>query len=368
VSIGKRCVSKRVLLILAPVLLLLVAGVAYAAGELPFTDIDGHWAEDAIVRNAERGVIAGHEDGTFGPEEFVTRAQLATLLDRFNGKITCTECHNDTTLIWSKEAQFRERSVHGTGEAFEEGEGANCAGCHGTEGAKARIAAGLPPHDPSVEGVVNVSPYDCRTCHNIHTTYTRDDFSLVGGAQSVDLEFSDGTFDKGMGNLCANCHQIRNARPVASGGNVEITSTRFGTHYGAEANMMLGEGGMLVDGNPSVHYQTVADSCVGCHMGDERNHTYEPTVERCQPCHADLEDFDRNGVQTEIQGMLDQVKAALIANGIMNAEERSVAGTYPEAVAAAMWNYKFVTYDQSRGIHNPPYARALLQQAIDTLQ
>src|SRR3990172_11833400 len=104
--------------------------------------------------------------------------------------LTCTECHNDTTLIVSKEAQFRENSVHGTGEAFLRGESTDCAGCHGTEGAKARINAGLPPHDPSVVGVTNVSPFDCRTCHNIHTTYTRDDFSLTGDAQPVVLEMT----------------------------------------------------------------------------------------------------------------------------------------------------------------------------------
>src|SRR3990172_8872666 len=77
--------------------------------------------------------------------------------------LTCTECHNDTTLIVSKEAQFRELSVHGTGEAFIRGETTSCAGCHGTEGAKARINAGLAPHDASVEAIVNVTPYDCRT-------------------------------------------------------------------------------------------------------------------------------------------------------------------------------------------------------------
>src|SRR3990172_4815830 len=116
--------------------------------------------------------------------------------------LTCTERHNDTTLIWSKEAQFRERSVHGTGEAFIRGEGTDCAGCHGTEGAKARINAGLPPHAPSVEGVTNVSPFDCRPCHNVHTTYTRADFSLTGDAQPVVLEMTGGTFDGGLGNLC----------------------------------------------------------------------------------------------------------------------------------------------------------------------
>jgi hypothetical protein len=190
------------------------------------------------------------------------------------GELTCTECHNDTTLIVSKDAQFRKLSVHGTGEAFVRGEGTDCAGCHGTEGAKARITAGLPPHDASVVGVTNVSPFDCRTCHQIHTTIPSD-FALTGDAQPAAMEKTGGTFDGGKGNLCANCHQIRNDLPVALEGNVDLgTDTRFGTHYGVEAQMLLGEGGMGVTGSPSPHYAGVEDTCVGCHMGPDRNHTY----------------------------------------------------------------------------------------------
>ena len=293
--------------------------------------------------------------------------------------MTCTECHNDTTLIVSKQAQFKELSVHGTGEAFVRGEGTDCAGCHGSEGTKARINAGLPPHDPSVEGVTNVSPFNCRTCHNIHTTYTKDDFSLTGGEKPVVLEKTGGTFDGGKGNLCANCHQIRNDLPVASGGNIDLgTNTRFGTHYGVEAAMLLGEGGLGVSGTPSAHYKTVENTCVACHMGDERNHTYLPAVARCQTCHADAENFDINGVQTEVQAMLDEVHELLVASGIMAADYtddagnlqqgRSIPGVYPEAVAQAMWNYKLVVYDQSRGVHNSAFAKALLQQALDALK
>jgi hypothetical protein len=272
-------------------------------------------------------------------------------------------------LIVSKQAQFRERSVHGTGEAFLRGEGTNCAGCHGSEGTKARINAGLPPHDPSVEGVVNVSPFNCRTCHNIHTTYTRADFSLTGAEQAVELERTGGVFDGGKGNLCANCHQIRNELPVAADGNIDLgTETRFGTHYGVESQMLLGEGGLGVSGSPSPHYQVVENTCVACHMGDERSHTYEPEVERCQACHVDAENFDVNGVQTEVQAMLDEVHGLLIAAGIMDEEGRSIPAVYPEAVVQAMWNYKFVEYDQSRGVHNSAYTKALLQQALDALK
>jgi hypothetical protein len=283
--------------------------------------------------------------------------------------LTCTECHNDTTLIWSKEAQFRESSVHGTGESFLRGEGTDCAGCHGTEGAKARIAAGLLPHDESVVGIVNVSPFDCRTCHEIHTTYTGADWAVVGGGQPTKMEMTAGTFDGGSGNLCANCHQIRNAPPTASGGNVEVTSSRFGTHHGVEAQMLLGEGGLGVAGSPSTHYMVVENTCVSCHMGDEDSHTYMPDVARCTACHADAEDFDINGVQTEVEGMVEELTALFVDKGMLDAETGlwAVPATVPEDVANAMWNYKFVVEDQSMGVHNSNYTKALLAAAIETM-
>ena len=194
------------------------------------------------------------------------------------------------------------------------------------------------------------------------------------------MERTGGTFDGGLGNLCANCHQIRNDLPVATDGNIDLSeNARFGTHYGVEAQMLLGEGGLLdVSGSPSAHYSTVENTCVACHMGDERNHTYLPAVARCQTCHADAENFDINGVQTEVQAMLDEVHDLLVASGIMRAdytddagnlqEGRSIPGVYPEAVANAMWNYKLVVYDQSMGVHNSAYAKALLQQALDALK
>ncbi len=299
--------------------------------------------------------------------------------------LTCTECHNDTTLIVSKEAQFRESSVHGTGESFIRGEGTDCAGCHGTEGAKARINAGLPPHDPSVVGVTNVSPFDCRTCHNIHMTYTSDDWALTGGEAAVVLERTGGTFDGGAGNLCANCHQVRNPAPTAAGGNVAVTSARFGPHYGIPAPMLLGEGGLGVSGKPSTHYTTVDDTCVACHMGEEFNHTYEPDVARCQACHADAENFDMNGVQTEVTAMVDELHAIFVDKKLLNPEtdlwgiydpatgkwsnpSADAPLTVTEAVANAMWNYKFVVYDKSMGVHNSAYTKALLASALEAMK
>ena len=45
-----------------------------------FTDIEGHWAEPYIEAAAEARAFNGYPDGTFRPDEPITRAQLATVL------------------------------------------------------------------------------------------------------------------------------------------------------------------------------------------------------------------------------------------------------------------------------------------------
>ena len=45
-------------------------------------DVTGHWAEKAIRRCMERGLLKGYPDGSFGPDRPVTRAELAVILDR----------------------------------------------------------------------------------------------------------------------------------------------------------------------------------------------------------------------------------------------------------------------------------------------
>lgn len=47
---------------------------------LIFTDIEGHWAVDAIQAIAARGWISGYSDGAFRPNASLTRAQYATLI------------------------------------------------------------------------------------------------------------------------------------------------------------------------------------------------------------------------------------------------------------------------------------------------
>ena len=50
----------------------------------PVDDVSGHWAEKAIRRCMERGLMKGYPDGSFGPDKPVTRAELAVILDRLD--------------------------------------------------------------------------------------------------------------------------------------------------------------------------------------------------------------------------------------------------------------------------------------------
>lgn len=47
-------------------------------------DITGHWAEKAIRRCVDRGLLHGYPDGSFQPDKPVTRVELAVILDRLN--------------------------------------------------------------------------------------------------------------------------------------------------------------------------------------------------------------------------------------------------------------------------------------------
>ena len=49
-----------------------------------FTDISGHWAEEDIIIMSSLGIIKGYEDGTFKPENKITRAEFATIITRFD--------------------------------------------------------------------------------------------------------------------------------------------------------------------------------------------------------------------------------------------------------------------------------------------
>ncbi len=300
--------------------------------------------------------------GPAGPEGPAGPAGMAA-----EAEITCNECHNDTSLIAGKQTAWSD-SLHGTGEAYVRGTSSSCAGCHSGGAFSAMVAAGLNPG--SVEaGDPNPTRQDCRTCHQIHTSYTAADWALETTDPVEFYAFEGETFDGGMGNLCTNCHQPRRAIDDAVDGMIEITSTHWGPHHGPQSAMLLGLAGAGgVEGTPSAHYSMVEDTCVGCHLGEGDNHTFEPSVTACQACHAEVEDFDINGVQTEVQAMLDELEEGLLAKGWLDEEGHPAVASVPEGEAAALWNWIYIAHeDKSVGVHNPAYTKALLEAGLAAL-
>jgi hypothetical protein len=282
--------------------------------------------------------------------------------------LSCTECHNDTTLITGKKAAWEE-SLHGSGEAYVRGTSNSCAGCHSGGAFSLRVAAGLNPGQVE-EGDPNPTRQECRTCHQIHTTYTSDDWALETTAP-VELAFVEGaTFDGGKGNLCAQCHQPRRDFPVAENGVITGISTHWGPHHGPQSAMLLGVAGS-VEGKPASHYTLVEDTCVACHMGEGASHSFEPSVTACQACHADAENFDINGVQTETQARLDELGQLLVDAGVLSditADGHPTVTEAPEGVATALYNWIYIAHeDKSLGVHNSAYTKALLDASFEAL-
>lgn len=64
--------------------LVMAAGMAVTPASAVFTDTAGHWASSAIDKWSQKyGIIQGYEDGSFRPDNSITRGAFAGILDRF---------------------------------------------------------------------------------------------------------------------------------------------------------------------------------------------------------------------------------------------------------------------------------------------
>ncbi len=53
--------------------------ISWTSDEDLFSDISNHWAEQSVINMAESGIVSGYPDGTFRPDETVTRAEFAKI-------------------------------------------------------------------------------------------------------------------------------------------------------------------------------------------------------------------------------------------------------------------------------------------------
>lgn len=298
----------------------------------------------------------------------------------------CTQCHTNNSELLARQIQYQ-ASAHYVNGNFERN-GASCARCHTNEGFLELVETGTVAAD-----VNNPSPPNCRTCHQIHTTYTDTDYALTT-TSPVELMFPAGeTVDLGpKGNLCGTCHQARDVSPVPviGGDDVTITASRYGVHYSPVANIMGGtglfefSGSAPVTGGAMAHGRTDV-GCPTCHMAtaygkQSGGHTLKmaydyhgsmvDNVAGCLECHsAALEDFSFLGTQATVQAKLDELETLLQAKGILSpGGHYANKGTYSADVTAAFLNWFTVLEDKSMGIHNPRYVINVLTNTIETIK
>ncbi len=284
----------------------------------------------------------------------------------------------------------------------------DCQGCHTNEGFIERVKTGKVD---TKKFVSNPSEIGCFTCHAPHDT---GNFSL---RRVTDVTLANGVaFDKEKGNLCASCHQARRMpKDEVRARNVPTDS--WGAHHGPQSDMLLGTNAYEFPGkkySKSAHSLLPQANCVTCHMAQPNGryslaptiggHSFriegevheEPKVNTagCLSCHADMKqvagkarfdrkagaDFDGNSkietVQEEVQGLYEKLinrrgtgLLQTMKDPPYDAKGKFINSKtqYPIEVVAALYNYKFVTEDGSRGIHNTAYAVQLLMDSIKAL-
>ena len=84
------------------------AGVSSTAGKAGFPDVDSaHWAAGYIAAATNGGYISGYPDGSFGPNNQITRAEAVTILNKIRGCASLDQGKSFTDLSashWAYEA------------------------------------------------------------------------------------------------------------------------------------------------------------------------------------------------------------------------------------------------------------------------
>ena len=336
-------------------------------------------------------------------------------VDGEDGTASCISCHSNTARAPIENSFLL--SAHNTEfVSFAAGRGGDdptnrCSQCHSEEGFIDYLELG----EANEAGYANPSNFFCTTCHDSHSTFDFEndgaDYALrnidpvtlvIDGSTVIDFEDTS--------NSCITCHQPRSSYviPAENGtGKYVVTSTRFGPHHSPQSTVLEGIMGANIAG--SVGYPGVASaahrtgsSCVSCHMGESNDeseglHSWVPTANACAECHPSgapdqIAQFDeRMAVLKQLLGQVigEEYAQDTLGDPIFDMDgnpvgngtpvvgiivdppgdtDRSQEGIFTTAEAQAAWNYMTLLEDQSKGVHNPGYARALLENSIEALE
>lgn len=248
----------------------------------------------------------------------------------------CGRCHEGTHHPYLEEW---ETSAHATADLAAGGLVAtneSCAECHIAQSFERWVTTGESGYI-----AVDPQPVTCQACHTAHSNDNPGQLRLPLG-QNV---------------ICGKCHNAEGALPGEA-----VHHATWEVFNGTLAFTYPGE-----EYENSIHTTALAvEACVACHVFSspyvsesepaKTGHTFKPRIEACQQCHEGATDFDIDGVQTEIQGLIDQLQVEIDAAG--TAQKTTTSYLNAKYVLEAMIS------EGSRGVHNTEYSRKLLQDAL----
>jgi nitrate/TMAO reductase-like tetraheme cytochrome c subunit len=252
----------------------------------------------------------------------------------------CTTCHKPPAVPIDVGAGFKFE------HAGYVARGVKCETCH----------AGM------TQGTGEVPKHRCEACHAIQEHIDRYGDTEFLHKQHV----TDHKVD------CLECHtemthQVRPPQRVAPGGCAQCHDKG----HGLAESFYRGEGGRDVPVTPNPMFLTRV-GCAGCHREYEKAPPDEIAVKgnqvACVACHGPKFDGLAARWQDAFGPAADAV-AADVAGAMAAAEKAGAAGAELRArLDDAKHNAALVVKDKSRGVHNPWFARKLLQSAFDSSQ
>jgi len=329
-------------------------------------------------------------------------------------KDLCDACHGanpEHNIIWAREGYEHSGHKNNGNALYANSDG--CQQCHTHEGFLEFIKSGKV--DPKAVVKTPTQP-GCNTCHDPHK---KGDMSLRNISPTTLA--NNESYDLGNSNLCANCHHVSGkATDTVKPLPANKIPSYWGPHHGPQSDMLLGTNAFEFPDKKyysSVHATLTKTGCIACHMGyPEKRYGFSPALSGHSfnimadvhgtdklntsgclgSCHKEIKqvkgkeiydyeakaDFDNDGtiehLQEEIEGLLDlfvnKEGSGYLQKGKIPMYKQDGSWNWTRAEdqrplneVAALYNYKYVLEDRSKGIHNAPYAIQILYDSIEAL-
>jgi len=321
----------------------------------------GRYAElpTALQRLSNVGCLSCHGPGAI-PEPSARSSILQSDV--------CAYCH-DAPPRYGHVAAWQASEMSRAARHLPDPTRKDCARCHTTWGfLEGEAAAETPARSAPPAGTAH--GLDCVTCHDVHQREARPALlrwpTLPASASHLDA----GQFT--TSRPCLTCHAPRPA----------LGAERQAWPEASAAAIWLGRGGFARTAGPltgPAPHATAPEGCLSCHVGSasgfERgeNHGFQANPAACQRCHERPPPAPNYAL--EARALLGRLGERVPALRQLTTQAE---GTAPHrdagqldvstAVGRAAYNLLLLLEDPAHGIHNPDYAKLLLDHSEGMLR